>query len=186
VTDEVPELPERKVEAAHRIGAALTSSGVAPVGSYVQLRFVEVAVALPSTNPVVVLEEIDAPHRILRIPIGLPEGVAIAYGAQAIPTPKPLTHELMTSILEAFGLALEVVRITDVRGTAFYGELVIGGSSGGRTFPCRPSDGLALALRQRLFVPVVAASRVLEVAGETPKVPGNGEAETASRPTSGC
>lgn len=156
--------------------------------TFSQLRFVDVLVALPSPNPVVILQEIDVPYRILRIPIGMPEGVAIAYAAREIPTPKPLTHELLTSIFEAFGLALEVVRITDVQGTAFSGEIVVAGSSGGRTLVCRPSDALALALRQRLFVPVVAASKVLEAAGEVPEadaVPGSGDAETRAGPPSG-
>lgn len=136
---------------------------------FVPVRFVDVVVPLPSTNPVVLLEEIDPPRRMLRIPIGLPEGVAIAYAARGIDTPKPLTHELTTTLLEAFGIVMEVVRITDVAGAAFSGEVVVSGPSGTQTLPCRPSDGIALALRQRLFVPVVAASRVLEVAGSAPE-----------------
>ncbi len=132
------------------------------------LRFVDVAVPLPSTNPVVVLQEVDPPGRLLRIPIGLPEGVAIAYAARELVTPRPLTHELMTNVLEAFGLVLEVVRITEVHGAAYVGEVVVSGPGTTRTFSCRPSDGIALALRQRLFVPVVAAVRVLDVAGAPP------------------
>ena len=147
--------------------------------AYCQLRFVGVSVALPSTTPVVALEEIDPPYRRLEIPVGMAEGVAIAHAAGPVPTPKPLTHELMTAFLEAFGLVLEVVRITDVAGAAFSGELVVSGPAGGRTIPCRPSDGIALALRQRLFVPVVAASRVLEVAGTAPEGPEPAEPEPA-------
>lgn len=130
-----------------------------------QMRFVEVAMVLPSTNPVVVLEEIDPPRRQLLIPVGTPEGVAIAYAARRIPTPKPLTHELFTDVLESFTLTLEVVRITDVDGTAFSAELVLAGPSGTRVVACRPSDGIALALRQRLPAPITTAAEVLDRAG---------------------
>lgn len=139
-----------------------------PPAVYHPMRFVDVAVPLPSTTPVVLLQEVDPPGRLLRIPIGLPEGSAIAYAARSMSTPRPLTHELMTSVLEAFGLVLEVVRLTEVRGSAFSAEMVVTGSGGSRTLTCRPSDGIALALRHRLFVPVVAAARVLEVAGVAP------------------
>ncbi|HUZ21032.1 MAG TPA: bifunctional nuclease family protein [Acidimicrobiales bacterium] len=131
----------------------------------IQLRFAEVAMVLPSTSPVVVLEEIDAPNRQLLIPVGTPEGVAIAYAARRIPTPKPLTHELFTDVLESFSLTLEVVRITDVNGTAFSAELVLAGPSGTRVVACRPSDGIALALRQRLPAPITTAAEVLDRAG---------------------
>ena len=140
----------------------------APPEAYVPVRFADVVVPLPSTNPVVVLEEVDPPGRRLHIPIGLPEGVSIAYAARSMSTPRPLTHDLVTSLLEAFGLVLEVVRITGVRGTSFTAELVASGPGGTRTLDCRPSDGIALALRQRLFVPVVAAVAVLEAAGVAP------------------
>lgn len=136
--------------------------------AYVPVRFVDVSVPLPSTNAVVVLQEVDPPRRLLQIPIGLPEGAAIAYAARSVATPRPLTHALMTDALEAFGLVLEVVRITEVRGTAFAAEVVVSGPGATRTLACRPSDGIALALRQRLFVPVVAAVRVLEAAGVAP------------------
>ncbi len=130
-----------------------------------QLLFVDVLIVLPSSNPVVVLQEADAPYRELRIPIGGAEGVAIGYAARRIATPRPLTHELMSLILRDFDLTLEVVRITGSTGSSFTAEIVVSGLSGTRTIDCRPSDAIALALRQRLPVPIVAAPGVLEQAG---------------------
>ena len=136
------------------------------------MRFVDVVMVLPSTNAIVILEEVSYPCRLLRIPIGTPEGVAIGYAARGIATPKPLTHDLFTSVLEAFNLTLDYVRITGVRLNAFSAELVVSGAKGSRTLPCRPSDGIALALRQRLGAPIVVAPEVLDQVGVKPEPPG--------------
>jgi bifunctional DNase/RNase len=130
-----------------------------------RLLFVDVVLVLPSTNPVVVLQEADPPYRELRIPIGGAEGVAIAYAARQVRTPRPLTHELMARMLESFSLSLDVVRITESSGRTFRAEIVVSGPSGTRSIDCRPSDAVALALRQRLPVPIVAAPDVLDSAG---------------------
>ena len=129
-----------------------------------QMLFVDVVLVLPSTSPVVVLQEADPPYRELRIPIGGPEGVAIGYAARQMQTPRPLTHELMTRLLEAFSLSLDVVRITETAGQTFRAEIIVSGADGVRTIDCRPSDAIALALRQRVPVPIVAAPEVLEAA----------------------
>jgi bifunctional DNase/RNase len=130
-----------------------------------QLIFVDVLIVLPSANPVVVLQETESPYRELRIPIGGPEGIAIGYAARRIATPRPLTHELMSMVLRDFDLTLEVVRITGSSGGSFTAEIVVSGASGSRTIDCRPSDAIALALRQRLPVPIMASAGVLERSG---------------------
>ncbi|HUY30208.1 MAG TPA: bifunctional nuclease family protein [Acidimicrobiales bacterium] len=133
--------------------------------AYDQMRFVDVVVPLPSTNAMVLLEEISPPCRLLRIPIGLQEGAAIAYAAQDIATPKPLTHELLTSVFESFGLTVDFLRITSVRQSSFSAEIVLSGPRGSRTLACRPSDGIVLALRQRLGAPIMVAPDVLDEVG---------------------
>jgi hypothetical protein len=133
-----------------------------------QMLFVDVVLLLPATHPVVVLQEADAPFRELRIPVGGAEGIAIGYAARAIATPRPLTHELFTSVLEEYGMTIDVVRITEVHGAAFSAELVVSGPQGTRVVDCRPSDAIALALRQRIPVPIVAAPMVLAIAGTDP------------------
>ncbi len=168
--------PEREVtadaladDAAATYGAEddahATSDGL---DGYEQVRFVDVVMALPSTNPTVLLEEVSPPCRVLRIPIGLQEGAAIAYASRGIPTAKPLTHELFVSVLESFGLTVDFVRITSVHKSSFSGELVLSGPRGSRTLACRPSDGIALALRQRLGAPIMVAPDVLDEVGVEP------------------
>ncbi len=133
-----------------------------------QMLFVDVVLLLPATHPVVVLQEADAPFRELRIPVGGAEGIAIGYAARQVATPRPLTHELFARVLEEFGMTLDVVRITDVRGSAFSAELVVSGPMGSRVIDCRPSDAIALTLRQRLPAPIMASPIVLAVAGTDP------------------
>lgn len=133
-----------------------------------QMVFVDVVLLLPATHPVVVLQEADAPFRELRIPVGGAEGIAISYAARGLATPRPLTHELFAHVLEEFGMTLDVVRITEVRGSAFTAEMVISGRSGMRVIDCRPSDAIALALRHTLPVPIMADPTVLAVAGTDP------------------
>jgi bifunctional DNase/RNase len=130
-----------------------------------QMHFVDVVMVLPSTHPVVVLQEADFPYRELRIPVGGPEGIAIGYAGRQLPTPRPLTHELMTRLLESFGLTLDVVRITGMRGGMFTAEMTLSGPTGQRVLDCRPSDGIALALRQPIPVPIMADPDVLDRAG---------------------
>jgi bifunctional DNase/RNase len=133
-----------------------------------QMVFVDVVLLLPATHPVIVLQEADAPFRELRIPVGGAEGIAISYAARGLATPRPLTHELFTRVLEEFGMTLDVVRIAEVRGTAFTAEIVISGRLGTRLIDCRPSDAIALALRQRLPVPIMVDPVVLAAAGTDP------------------
>jgi uncharacterized protein len=141
----------------------------APEPAWCRLSFALVEVNLPDTNPVVVLQEADLPYRQLRIAIGQNEGVAIAYAWRGIATPKPLTHELFADMMRSFGLTLEVVRITEVRGASYSAELVVNGRPGQRVLPCRPSDAIALALRQPIAVPIVCEASVMEQAATPPQ-----------------
>ena len=133
----------------------------APPLAYRPLRYVGVVMNLPSTNPTLVLQEEDDPHRELHIPIALADGIAITFAARSVATPKPLTHELITNIFDAYGLTLEQVRIIAVENNAYSAELLLSGSLGSRVLECRVTDGVCLALRQRLDVPVTAAEEVL-------------------------
>jgi hypothetical protein len=133
----------------------------------------DMSMELPSAFPEIVLHESQHPWRELRIPVALPEGTAIAYAFRSIPTPRPLTHELLTEVLERHGVTIEAVRITGRRGQAFHAEMDTAGPRGRHVVPCRPSDAIALALRQRLPTPVLVAEWVFTgVASEPPDAEG--------------
>ncbi len=145
-----------------------------------QWRIVAVAgveMELPSANPEVVLHEAQDPWRELRIPVGLAEGTAIAYAFRGIDTPRPLTHTIMTEILDRHDVSIEAVRITVRRGQVFFAEIDTMGPRGRRVLPCRPSDAIALALRQRMATPILVGDWVFtgadapEVSVHPPETP---------------
>jgi bifunctional DNase/RNase len=119
-----------------------------------------VEMTLPNGNPMVVLHEAQDPWRELCIPVGMAEGTAIAYAFRSIDTPRPLTHELVTEIFDRHGVSIEAVRITVRRGQQFFAEIDTMGPGGHRVLPCRPSDAIALALRQRLPTPILVGEWV--------------------------
>jgi bifunctional DNase/RNase len=112
-------------------------------GSLTELTVVGVRVELPSQQPIVLLKE-AAGDRYLPIWIGAVEATAIAFAQQGIVTARPMTHDLLRDVLEAFGRPLREVTITDLRDGVFYAELVF---EDGVTVSARPSDAIALAMR---------------------------------------
>lgn len=138
------------------------------IGEGSRLRAMTVASAavhLPDPNPVVVLREIEQPWRELAVPVGLPEGVSIASALHQQRGVRPSTHELFAEVMSSYGITVQRLVITRVDSGVFYGELELAQGSELRTISCRPSDGVALALRQPYGVPIAVAEDVLVVAG---------------------
>ena len=111
--------------------------------SLTELSVVGVRVELPSQQPIVLLKEVDG-DRYLPIWIGAVEATAIAFAQQGVVTARPMTHDLLRDVLEAFERPLQTVTITELREGVFYAEL---GFEGGVTVSARPSDAIALAMR---------------------------------------
>ncbi len=151
-----------------------------------RVTVVDVRQQLPESHPTVVLQEIEPPYRRLDIATGYPEGVAVFYAWKRLEYPRPLTHELFTSVMEQFALSLEVVEITAVKGRTFYAQLTLVSGTSRRVVQSRPSDALALALRQRLPVPVLVDEAVLEEVGypEPTSVSGEGPVREGTEPSS--
>jgi len=127
-----------------------------------EVEIVGVRVEMPTNQPLVLLREIEG-TRYLPIWVGAIEASAIAFAQQGTPAPRPPTHALMATIIEALGDRLTEVRIVDVREGVFFAELAF---AGGAVVDARPSDSIALALRTG--VRVVCAETVLDAAGVAP------------------
>lgn len=126
-----------------------------------ELDVLGVRVEMPTNNPIVLLRERDG-QRYLPIWIGAPEATAIAYAQQGVEPPRPLTHDLMVTLIRELGHTLEEVRITSMEDGIFYALLVL---DGGKEISARPSDAIAIALRAA--TPILATEGVLDVAGVT-------------------
>jgi uncharacterized protein len=99
-----------------------------------------------SKMPIVVLEDPQT-DRILPIWIGVFEANAIALTIENIPTPRPMTHDLLKSFLEKLQVAVEKIVVNDVRNNTFYAMIHLRYKDQPVVIDSRPSDAIALALR---------------------------------------
>ncbi len=116
----------------------------------------------------IVLEQHDLPEgekksRRLPIRIGTVEASAISLGIEPKEGSRPMTHDLLKATVEALGAELMSVRITGVRGTTFYAQLVLRDAEGREVcVDARPSDAIALAVR--CGVRILADDSVIDAA----------------------
>ncbi len=128
----------------------------------VAMEVVGVRVELPTNTPILLLRERDG-TRYLPIWIGTPEATAIALALEGIETARPLTHDLMKTILDALGADIERVDVPSLDEGTFFAELVIESEGEEMTISSRPSDAIALATRSG--APVFASRELLDEAG---------------------
>lgn len=127
------------------------------------MEVVGVRVEMPSNQPIILLKEIDG-LRFLPIWVGAAEATAIAFVQQGVHAPRPMTHDLMADVIEAFDAVLTSVHITRIDEGVFFAELNLRTSAGmSMVISARPSDAIALALRTHSNI--VAAAQVLDEAG---------------------
>lgn len=127
----------------------------------VKMQVYKVAVDPQKQVPFVLLAD-EAVERLLPIWIGGFEANAIAAELQGMEFPRPLTHDLLKSLIAELGLRLDSVWITRLEEGVFYALLHIHGPNTTLELDARPSDAIALALRTH--APIFVAEEVLAVA----------------------
>ncbi len=95
---------------------------------------------------------------------------------EGIKPPRPLTHDLMKTIIDRLGVALSEVTVSELRDGTFYAKL----SLDSQEVDSRPSDAIALAVRYG--VPIYVSEKVMEEASFVPEAEGE-EGERLSTPT---
>ena len=108
---------------------------------------------------VVILKE-KAAERYLPIWIGSAEADSIAVKLQGVNVPRPLTHDLLCSIIAALGASMNFILLSDLKSDTFYAKIVFNAGSRKLEVDSRPSDALALAVRDG--VPIYADEAVLD------------------------
>jgi uncharacterized protein len=126
----------------------------------------DVNITLPSQFPIVVLRETEAPRRQLSFAVGMQDGVGLSHALRRIPTPRPLTHELVTDVLAGFDIDVVAIRVVGRQGKTYFAELDLRGRTGRNVYSCRPTDALAIALHQAVPVPILIDSRLFEEEGD--------------------
>ena len=112
----------------------------------VEVRVQSLGLDRASNNPVVILEEASG-DRVLPIWIGPGEASAIAMQLADWNFARPLTHDLLVSVLGGLGGKLERVVITNVVENTYFAEMIIRQNGGMISVDARPSDSIAVALR---------------------------------------
>jgi uncharacterized protein len=141
---------------------------VAPavMGDFRMALVSSVSVDLPNQHPSVVLRESESPRRQLTFSIAFQDAVVLSHALRRIPTPRPLTHELLAGILQRFDIDVVAVRLVGRKGSVYFAELDLMGRNGRSVQSCRPSDGLTVALLQPVPVPILIDRRLFEVVGD--------------------
>jgi hypothetical protein len=112
----------------------------------VEVRVQSLGLDRATNTPVVVLQERGG-ARVLPIWIGPGEASAIAMHLASMEFARPLTHDLMISVLKGLGGTIQKVLITRVENSTYYAELIIQRNGHVFSLDARPSDSIALALR---------------------------------------
>lgn len=113
-------------------------------------------------DQVIVLKEKEG-TRLLPVVIGISEVNAIKLKLSGIKPPRPLTHDLLLSIIESLGSKLQKVLIDRLHNNTFYAKLYLAQDGKELTIDARPSDSVALALRAG--IPIFVEEEVLGAAG---------------------
>ena len=139
----------------------------------VEMTIYGVSFDLVGKQPIVLLKTADG-NRYLPIWIGHPEAAAILMKLQGTPTPRPMTHDLVTSMLGELNAKVERIAVTELRDNTFYACITLRIDGSEIEIDSRPSDALALAVRAdaRIYV----ADQVIDDSaiefGQEPEEPG--------------
>ena len=128
----------------------------------VEMTIESILVSLMNYQRVVILKEKDA-DRYLPIWIGPAEADAIAVRLQEVAVARPLTHDLLRSVLDALGATVEYILVNDLANDTFFARIMLQVDGKSLEIDSRPSDAIALAVRAQ--VPIFADETVLEKAG---------------------
>ncbi len=99
----------------------------------------------------VILKEIEG-DKTLPIIIGEYEAQSIALGLENIAPPRPITHDLLLSMLDSLAAQIERVIISDLRNNTYYAIIQVRRKSKLYEIDARPSDAIALAVRQSIQI----------------------------------
>ena len=121
-----------------------------------------IRVSLMNYQRVVILKEKVA-ERYLPIWIGPAEADAIAVKLQDVNVPRPLTHDLLRSVIDALGATIDSIIVSELKNDTFYAKIILNVDGKQMEVDSRPSDALALAVR--VDVPIYAEEVVLDKAG---------------------
>jgi len=131
----------------------------------IQLVVLGLSASPASSNAyALILKEVEG-NRRLPIIIGAFEAQAIALEMEGVVPPRPMTHDLIKSIIDAFNITLSEVFINELKDGTFFAKLIFDDSD--IEIDARPSDAIALAVRCN--TPIYVESQILNETGIIPQ-----------------
>lgn len=124
-----------------------------------------------STNPstggayAILLKEVEGARR-LPIIIGAFEAQAIALEMEGIKPPRPLTHDLLKTLVDNLGASVVEVVVSELKENTFYAKIILEASGLTNEIDARPSDAIALAVRT--YAPIFVSKPVMDAAAFIP------------------
>ena len=116
----------------------------------------------PLTNmPIIILKDLLS-EKALPIWVGYFEANAIALEIEKINTPRPMTHDLLRSMISSLHAKVKHVLINDLKNNTFFATISVIQNGSDMTIDSRPSDAIALALRTKS--PIFVEEKVIEAA----------------------
>src|SRR5437879_8939449 len=125
----------------------------------VEMTIYGVSFDLVGKQPIVLLKTAEG-NKFLPIWIGHPEAAAILMKLQSQAPPRPMTHDLVTDMLEQLGAQVIRITVTALRENTFYAQITVQLDGSEIEVDSRPSDAIALAIRAA--APILAADDVIE------------------------
>ena len=125
----------------------------------VQMELNKIIISEGQDQQLIYLKEVDG-ERQFPILIGSSEAYAIDRRLKGIPTPRPLTHDLLASVIEQLGGEIERIEINDLQERTFFAKIYIRQDGKTLEIDSRPSDAIALGIAN--VIPIFVAEKVLE------------------------
>ena len=130
----------------------------------VEMELNKIIIDEKNTDQVIVLKEKNG-DRILPIIIGMLEASSIKMKLSGLAAPRPMTHDLLYSIIESLNARIEKVVVDKLENSTFHAKLFIKSENGdSRIIDARPSDSIALSVRSK--APIFVEEEVLEQSGK--------------------
>jgi bifunctional DNase/RNase len=113
----------------------------------------------PYNNAYIVILRDEDNAEMLPIWVGKAEASAISFALEGVTAPRPMTHDLMKSLLDTVDAKVISVVVTDLKDNTYYAKVHLTYEDSEYTIDSRPSDAIALALRAN--APIFAREEVI-------------------------
>jgi bifunctional DNase/RNase len=133
----------------------------------IQVKINGLALDMTTNSPVVILAAVDSKEKLLPIWIGHYEAWAIATELSGIKSKRPLTHDLLKSVIKSMDGEVKKVEVTQLVDQTFYAKIYVDLKGNSLEIDARPSDSIALALKTG--VPIFVAEELFQLKGTSMK-----------------